>query len=414
MKDSISTPRLISHIKQLEFAGGHYSRVTFTSGNDSGFHYIKKEFEALNGLQVTLDTFLITGATSPYDTIKLYNVVATIKGKDTASGSYIIGAHYDCSGSRMGSTVWNQQWNTMHAKGADDNATGVAALLEIARLFSDSSSHFKPFHTIKLIAFAAEEYGIVYPGHHWGSIVHAQKAVAAGEIIQGMISLDMIGYNNNYDYTTIVSNSASQLFGQKVLQARNIFNLNLTMNNPPFPEATYSDHASFWENGYNAILIIENAPPWTTTAWYQANPFYHTTGDSFATLNMSLVSKVTQLNLVAIASLATKLNVTNIDERTEKIPEDFTLHQNYPNPFNPTTIISYQLSASGNVSLKIFDMLGNEVATLIDNEWKEAGTHNFQFSPDAHEINSQLPSGVYLYKLSAGRFVQTRKMVFLK
>ncbi len=92
----------------------------------------------------------------------------------------------------------------------------------------------------------------------------------------------------------------------------------------------------------------------------------------------------------------------------------FQLHQNYPNPFNPSTVISYQLSASSNVVLKIFDVLGNEIATLIDNEFKEAGYHNYQLFPDASGFNYQLPSGIYFYQLRAGDFVQTKKMILLR
>lgn len=407
MKDSVSSAKIAHDIKQLEYAGGHYSRVMYTPGNDSAFLYIKNIFESIEGLAVSLDTFLISGANVPYNAKKIFNVVATIKGKDTTAGSYIIGAHYDCSGSRMGSSTWNQQWNTMHAKGADDNASGVAALFEIARLMCDTSFHFKPFYNIKLIAFNAEEYGVVYPGHHVGSIAHAQRASAAGELIHGMISLDMIGYNNNYDYTSIVSNTASQFIGQKFLEARNLFNINLTMNNQPFPEATYSDHESFWQYGYKAILIIENAPPWTSNSWYQANPFYHTTGDSFSTLNMSLIKKVAQLNLAAIASFAAKLNVTNVYENVELLPDEFVLYQNYPNPFNPETVIYYSIPEEDHITISVYDILGREIKKIV-NEVKFPGNYSVTFNAN------DLSSGVYFYELKTKSKLLRKKMVLIR
>ncbi len=89
---------------------------------------------------------------------------------------------------------------------------------------------------------------------------------------------------------------------------------------------------------------------------------------------------------------------------------EFKLFQNYPNPFNPSTVISYQFSASSNVTLKIYDILGNEVATLIDNEWKEAGFYNFQLIIN----NYQLTTGVYFYRLQAGEFTATKKFVLMK
>ncbi|MFA7420138.1 MAG: T9SS type A sorting domain-containing protein [Melioribacteraceae bacterium] len=96
-------------------------------------------------------------------------------------------------------------------------------------------------------------------------------------------------------------------------------------------------------------------------------------------------------------------------EKEEALPSSYTLGQNYPNPFNPSTVISYQLPAAGAVTLKVYDVLGNEVSTLVD-EFQQAGTHNAQFSI----TNSQLSSGVYFYKLQADGFVSTKKMVLIK
>ena len=97
------------------------------------------------------------------------------------------------------------------------------------------------------------------------------------------------------------------------------------------------------------------------------------------------------------------------------IPIDFLLSQNYPNPFNPTTIISFQLPVSGNVTLKVYDVLGNEVATLV-NEYRSAGSYQIEFSSTGGlESSIKHPaSGVYFYQLHAGDFVETKKMILLK
>lgn len=92
-----------------------------------------------------------------------------------------------------------------------------------------------------------------------------------------------------------------------------------------------------------------------------------------------------------------------------EIPDKFSLSQNYPNPFNPGTVISYRLSVAGGVTLKVYDLIGNEVATLV-NENKNAGSFSVTF--DAAKYN--LSSGVYLYKLQAGEFCETKRMVLLK
>ncbi|HQT90599.1 MAG TPA: T9SS type A sorting domain-containing protein [Candidatus Kryptobacter bacterium] len=85
----------------------------------------------------------------------------------------------------------------------------------------------------------------------------------------------------------------------------------------------------------------------------------------------------------------------------------FSLSQNYPNPFNPSTVISYQLSAVSNVSLKIYDVLGRELKTLI-NERQTAGNHSVNFNAGG------LPSGVYFYRLQAGTSTDVRKMLLMK
>ena len=100
-----------------------------------------------------------------------------------------------------------------------------------------------------------------------------------------------------------------------------------------------------------------------------------------------------------------------LDEKIER-PGEFYLSQNYPNPFNPSTRIQYQVSRASNISLKIFDVLGNEIANLV-NEYKHAGSYEVEFSTAETKIGVSLPSGVYFYRLRAGDFVETKKMILL-
>jgi len=96
-----------------------------------------------------------------------------------------------------------------------------------------------------------------------------------------------------------------------------------------------------------------------------------------------------------------------MDDKNEFTPQTFSLAQNYPNPFNPSTKISFRVAEPGKVSLKVFDILGNEVMSLVD-EQKPAGLYEVKF--DA----SSLTSGVYFYQLKSGNLIQTKKMVLLK
>lgn len=88
-------------------------------------------------------------------------------------------------------------------------------------------------------------------------------------------------------------------------------------------------------------------------------------------------------------------------------PTEFSLSQNYPNPFNPSTTISYQLVKQSHVTLKVFDVLGREVATLV-NGLEEPGYKSVKFEA------SKLPSGVYYYRLQAGNYVETKKLLLLR
>ena len=101
----------------------------------------------------------------------------------------------------------------------------------------------------------------------------------------------------------------------------------------------------------------------------------------------------------------------DVEEKTSsvRIPKDYALAQNYPNPFNPTTIIQYELPSVSVVRLEVFDMLGRRVAVLI-NTTQNAGTHTYTLRAAVFSLSS----GVYFYRLIAGAYVETRKMVLVK
>ncbi len=107
--------------------------------------------------------------------------------------------------------------------------------------------------------------------------------------------------------------------------------------------------------------------------------------------------------------------MTDISDSKNDLPSGFNLSQNYPNPFNPSTKIKYTITSviasetkqSQFVTLKVYDILSNEVATLV-NEEKPVGEYEVEFNA------TSLPSGIYFYKLQAGSFVETKKMVLLK
>ncbi len=99
--------------------------------------------------------------------------------------------------------------------------------------------------------------------------------------------------------------------------------------------------------------------------------------------------------------------VTGIEKSNKNLPTSYSLQQNYPNPFNPSTTIQYQIPKSGLVTLKVYDVLGREVKTLV-NQYQNVGSHEINFNA------ANLSSGVYFYQLRGGNFVSTKKMILLR
>ena len=106
------------------------------------------------------------------------------------------------------------------------------------------------------------------------------------------------------------------------------------------------------------------------------------------------------------------ISTTSVGEGANEQPSTYKLNQNYPNPFNPATTIAYQIPQTEFVTLKVYDILGREVATLV-NEAKPAGSYEVQFDSHSGEVRN-LTSGIYFYQLNAGEYSDTKKMILLK
>jgi len=100
-------------------------------------------------------------------------------------------------------------------------------------------------------------------------------------------------------------------------------------------------------------------------------------------------------------------NVISKVEDDNVLPNEYMLEQNYPNPFNPSTKIKFEIPDQGFVSLKVYDVLGNEITTLVDEE-KPAGEYEVEFD------GKGLSSGMYFYTLNAGNYIETKKMILIK
>jgi hypothetical protein len=179
--------------------------------------------------------------------------------------------------------------------------------------------------------------------------------------------------------------------------ANQVFNVVILMSN-----SNGYIGAGAWEtyqatSAYTQFVVpIEYLPGETPDSAYIQIAVYDSSG--VGTGGVGAYAIVDDLSLGGPATAITGNNVSI---------NSFELKQNYPNPFNPSTVISYTLPTSGEVTLKVYNVLGDEVTTLV-NEEKSAGSYEVKF--DA----SQLSSGIYFYKLQAGLFVETKKMMLIR
>jgi hypothetical protein len=127
-------------------------------------------------------------------------------------------------------------------------------------------------------------------------------------------------------------------------------------------------------------------------------------------INSSASSLAAYQNAIADPYFLATVPTTDVEDE-KVIPDYFSLEQNYPNPFNPSTKISWQSPVAGWQNLKVYDVLGNEVATLV-NEYRQAGSYETEFNPVSSIKNSA--SGIYFYRLQAGEYVETKKMILQK
>jgi hypothetical protein len=254
---------------------------------DNAAQYIENQFRRSPRLQIELEEFR-----------GLKNVVARLPARhgSTSDRIFILCAHYDSIANRD-----NANWNPLisEAPGANDNATGVAAMLEIAHLLSQ----FNYNHELRFIALDGAEIG------RQGSRHHAKEASQAGENIVLVINIDMIGFNWITDLVEVLtdgSDNSSVWIGEMALIANKWYDIGLEVRPIRDGSLSIGDHRSFWEEDYRAVTFTESTTPRRDSSSYEANPFYHTFRDTVDKINMQLVRKVTQLVLVTLDGLASQ------------------------------------------------------------------------------------------------------------
>ena len=236
--------------------------------------FIEQELASC-GLEIESDYFTFRGQ-------NFRNVIGTL-GNESTGATIIVGAHFD---------------SVQGTPGADDNASGVAVLLEAARVLSKKRLSSR----VLFAAFQLEEFNVV------GSTHFARKLKGAGAKVDAMISLEMIGYTDSRpgsqkyppglgrlypdrgDFIGVIGNWRSnrllRRFAQSLRQVDGlpVETLSLPGNGRFVPAARLSDHAPFWDLGFSAVLITDTA--------FLRNPHYHRASDTLETLDISFMAKV--------------------------------------------------------------------------------------------------------------------------
>jgi acetyl esterase/lipase len=194
----------------------------------------------------------------------------------------------------------------------------------------------------------------------------------------------------NAYWDTIVTLVTKFLYSQNKPTAK--FSESITNMTVQFHDSSTGCISWYWDFGDNT----------TSTA---QNPSHTYTTDNNYKVTLTGINRIQSWDTVS-----TVIHIpgpTYIDDKSDNSPLTFSLSQNYPNPFNPGTLIGYTLQVASKTTLKVYDILGREVATLV-NENQKAGEYKVEFNAN------NFPSGIYFYKLQAGSFVETKKMILLK
>jgi hypothetical protein len=246
-----------------------FNRYTEGPGILDARDWLVVAFEGLPGLAVETPSFMVGGTIA-------YNVIATLPGSTRPDDWYIVGGHYD-SISEAPMTA---------APGAEDNASGCAGVLELARVLTASP----PDGTVLFICYAGEEQGLL------GSEDHVADLVAAGNAdkVQAMLDLDMIGFTEDGDLDCLLESEAFAQFLIDLLADAAAEYTTLRIETSLW--AWGSDHVPYLDHGIPALLAIEN--DWSDY------PYYHTTNDLPYHLSVTMGEEVLKMSVAALAELA--------------------------------------------------------------------------------------------------------------
>ncbi|MDA9125442.1 M28 family peptidase [Flavobacteriaceae bacterium] len=315
------------------------------ANNELASDYLVEKFNAMDNLTVTTQAFNTSGL----------NVIATQLGKTNPNDIYIICAHYD--------SVANYC--------ADDNASGTATILEIARILSTQCMD----NTLVYALWDEEEIGLK------GADYYATQANNNGDNILGVLNIDMMGYDgdddNDFDIDVRpIANSLAMKDDLVGLLATYNFNLNVNVVNPG---TTASDHSRFWNQGFSAVLVGES---WENN---DQTPYYHSSGDRFSTLDLPYFHELAKL---IMSYMVTKGSLVSVDNSLTVSPSTLTSNMDNASyqwvdcstnlPLTSQISQSFSPSISGSYAVEVTVGSCMELSSCVD--FTSLGSNTFKLN----------------------------------
>lgn len=350
---------------------------TLTTIGGSPYHIISRKYNSPHNIkagQYILEKFQSFGLTAYYQhhNATNINVIAKKTGTKYPNQKYLITAHYDDWSTNSTDTV----------PGADDNASGVAAVLEAARLLANLNSEY----TIEFIAFDEEEIGL------YGSKGYADSAFARGDSILGVLNMDMISWDGNNDgKMSVYLNNASNTIADEFIRTVQLYNINLTCSKSY--NSASSDHYYFWQRGYKAITLIEIGSDF--------NPYYHSRQDTFDKFNLTYFTNITKAAIATFLSWALdykySINHTPLPSGMDVTPKTVIASIHFPVPLGSGSNaprLYYKINNGQYFSVNAFEVTGETFKFQIPGQ--PQGTkvsYYFAAQDSAGTIVGTLPNG---------------------
>ena len=359
---------------------------------DNAADWIANQFESY-GLSVEFDAFQHTRSRIGKGVLGTYtmrNVEATLLGKGANSDEiYLVTGHYDSIASKT--DKWEQDWKILPAPGASDNASGIATMIETARLLSQIDLN----RTVRFVAFSGEEL-FLHGSRHYRQLIEAR-----GDKVIGVINLDMVGHDGGGELDLhVLGDQQSQWLVKACQTVAERYDIEVDLRLKNDPSFIFSDHSPFWEVAIPAIQLSEESSLTNPT---ESIEYIHS---EFDVLNVITVP---------LGELALKLTVATIAELAGPSGEDFIFEPKpdspiirnlivYPNPVNlqknQFVVLDFYLTRPAEVQVTIHSLSAEHIFTSQPFTGKIGRNSDFDWQ-GKNMSGARVASGVYTCSVTA-------------